>query len=108
MASWDVAEITVEAHYIGNDPDTLTLPCKLVLEVPGVYEHKVAADGTVMRSEAEPPSLLAKGIDLRVLDAIGWEPNLLSFKDSRTGERREFQIVRRYTQEPSAAKFALR
>jgi hypothetical protein len=107
MATWNVEEVTLEAHYIGHAPDKLTLPCKSVSEIPGKYFDDTAADGAVQTSEIEQPSLLAKGIDLNILDAITWEPNRINFRDLRTGEVKEFRIQRRHIREPNTAKFAM-
>jgi hypothetical protein len=107
MATWNVEEVTLEAHYIGRAPDKLTLPCKSVSEIPGKYFDDTAADGAVMTSEIEQPFLLAKDVDLKLLDAITWEPNRINFKDLRTGEAKEFPIKRRYIREPNTAKFAI-
>jgi hypothetical protein len=60
-----------------------------------------------MTSEIDPPSLLVKGVDLKLIDAITWEPNRIKFKDLRTGEAKEFAIQRRHIREPNTAKFAI-
>ncbi len=105
--TWDVSEITLEAHYFNHAPDTLTIACQSVCKVPGKYEDDIAADGGVQRSEIEPPCLLVKGVDLKSLDAIKWEPNSLFFKDVATGELKEFPVLRWGCRELKAAKFAI-
>ena len=107
MTTWKVEEVTLEAHYVGRAPDKLTLPCKSISEIPGTYSDDVAADGAVMTNVIEKPSLMARGVDLMILDAITWEPNRISFHDLHTGETKEFPIQRRYIREPNTAKFAI-
>src|ERR1700677_2332201 len=106
MTAWNVAEISLRADYINSDSNTLTLVCQSISEVAGDYVNKLGADESVMRSEIEPPSLVAKGIDLKILDALTWTPNHISFKDARAGEQRDF-LIRGYSREGSAAKFPL-
>jgi hypothetical protein len=105
MSRWTVTEIKLEAHYIGHDPDRLTVPCQSISLREARYTKTVAADGGVQRSEVEPESLLASGIDLKALQTITWKPNLLLFKDSVTGEQKEFPITFVDTCETDIAKF---
>jgi hypothetical protein len=106
MTTWNVAEITLDARYFRNDPDNLTLACKSVSEVLGKYIEEKGADESVMSSELKPPSLLARGVDLNILDRLAWVPNHITFRDVRTGEQRDFRI-RSYSRDGDAAKFAL-
>jgi hypothetical protein len=106
--TWDVAEITLEAHYLNAASDALTLACQSLSEVPAeYYPDNVASDGAVMRSLKEPPSLLVRGINPQGLEALNWEPTDVSFKDSRTGKAESFRIERRYSPEPGTLRLGL-
>ena len=106
--TWDVAEITLKAHYLKHEADTVTIACRSVSEVAGEYIDDVAADGGVMRSEIEPPTLMVRGIDPRAFEAIVWKPTHLLFEDPKTREQKEFSVRPWHTAEPNAAKFAIR
>lgn len=109
--TWDVTEITLEAHYLNAASDTLTLACQSISELPAeYYPDNIGADGTVMRSLKERRSLLVRGIspqDFEALDALKRAPTELSFKDLRTGKLENFRIERVYVREPGTARFAV-
>src|SRR5712692_5913038 len=107
MKTWDVQEIILEARYINHDTDRLTLPCNSVVEIPAQYVEDRGADGAVMRSEIDPMSLLVRGIDLKRLEAITWEPNRLLFRALSTGESKEFECLG-YSREGVAIRFLVR
>jgi hypothetical protein len=107
METWDVQEIILEARYINHDTESLTLPCNSVEEIPARYVESKGADGTIMRSEIDPLSLLVRGIDLRSLGAITWEPNRILFRALRTGESKEFECLG-YSREGDAVRFLVR
>jgi hypothetical protein len=103
-----VTETTLEARYLNAPPETLTLACQSISELPAeYYPDNVAADGVVMRSLKERPSLLVRGINPQALQALNWEPTDVSFKDSRTGKLESFRIERRYSPEPGTLRLAL-
>ena len=105
--TWTVPEVTLEAHYMSNHaPDVLTLFCQSVSSMPGRYAESKGADGSIMRSELESPSLLLNGTDLKLLNATTWQPNCLRFKDTGTGQWQEFG-VQRDIRDVGIAKFSL-
>ena len=101
----EVTEITLEAFYINHDPDRQTFECEAVSKLPGKYVDDTSADGTIMRSEIEPPALVVAGIDIGAVKALGWSPTRLVFKDAKTGEPREFSGQVRDTPEEDTLKF---
>lgn len=103
----DVREITLEAFYLNHDPDRQTFACRSVTEMPGNYVDDTSADGSVMRSELEPPFLMVRGVDVKAVGALGWKPTDLRFKDAETGEEKVFSGHLRDTLEPDALKFAI-
>ena len=103
----DVTEITFEADYFNHDSDRRRFPCRSVSELPGKYIDDTSADGSIMRSEIEPPAVVVKGIDAKAVEAMGWKPTRLLFKDARTGELKEFSGQLRDTPEPNTVKFAI-
>lgn len=103
----DVGEVTLEAFYVNHDPHKHTFACQSVSELPGKYIDDTSADGRVMRSEIEPPSVVIKGIDVKAVESLGWQPTRLLFQDARTGESKEFSGQLRDSLEPNTLKFAI-
>jgi hypothetical protein len=103
----DVSEITLEAFYLNHDPDRQTFACRSVSEMPGKYVDDTSADGSVMRSELEPPFLMVRGVDVKAVEAVEWKPTDLRFKDAKTGEEKVFSCHLRATLEPDTLKFAI-
>ena len=103
----DVTEITLEAHYINRDSQRLTFPCRSVSELPGKYDDDTSADGSVMRSTIEHPAVVVKGIDAKAVEALGWNPTRLLFKDAKTGKSKEFSGEIAAVLEPDILKFAI-
>jgi hypothetical protein len=101
----DVSEITLEAFYFNHDPDIQTFACQSVSEMPGKYVDDTSADGSVMRSELEPPLLMVRGIDVKAVESLEWKPTGLRFKDAKTGEEKVFSGQLRDTVEPDTLKF---
>lgn len=106
--TWDVTEITLEAHYVNHAPDRQSFQCKAVAELPGKYVDDTSADGAIMRSEIESPALMVTGIDLRGVKALAWSATRLVLKDSKTKESRAFAGWVCDTREPKTLKFAIR
>lgn len=104
----NVTEFTLEAFYFNHAPDRQTFACQSVSETPGRYVYDTSADGTIMRSEIEPPAVLVKGVDLKTIESLGWKPTHLRFKDGKTGEEKVFPGQLRDTLEPDTLKFAIR
>lgn len=103
----DVSEITLEAFYLNHDPDRQSFACQSVSEMQGKYVDDTSADGSVMRSELEPPLLVVRGIDVKAVEALRWKPTGLRFKDAKTGEEKVFSGQLRDTVEPDTLKFAI-
>ena len=103
----DVTEITLEADYFNHDSDRRSFSCQSVADLLGKYVDDTSADGTVMRSEIEPPALMVTGVDVRAVKALGWNPTRVLFKDAKTGESIEFSGQVRDTPEPNTLKFAI-
>jgi hypothetical protein len=105
---WDSKQITLEAHYIKGQADTVTLPCKGVIEIPEkYYPDQVGADGSVMRSIKERRSLLVNGVDSKTLDALGWSPTDALFEDAATGKTERFQVERADSEETGAIRLEI-
>jgi hypothetical protein len=103
---WDTTEILLERRYVGADPDTATLACRSVSELPEeYYTDVIGADGSVMRSVKARRSLLVRGITARSLGAVRFEPTDLSFKDSRTGKLETFRVEWQNVLESGTARF---
>ena len=103
----DVNEVTLEAFYFNHDPDSQAFACWSISEVPAKYVDDTGADGSVMRSELEPPLLMVRGIDVKAVEALRWKPTGLRFKDAKTGEEKVFSGQLRDTVEPDTLKFAI-
>ena len=103
----DVSEIVLEAIYLNHDPDRRTFPCQSISELPGKYIDDTSADGKVMRSEIASPVVVVAGIDVKAVEALGWKPTRLLFKDARTGKSKEFSGQLLGTLEPDILKFAI-
>jgi pyrimidine deaminase RibD-like protein len=103
----DVSEITLEAFYLNHDPDKQSFACQSVSETQGKYVDDTSADGSVMRSELEPPLLVVRGIDVKAVEALGWKPTGLRFKDAQTGVEKVFSGQLRDTVEPDTLKFGI-
>ena len=103
----EVSEVTLEAFYFNHDPDRRTFACRSVSEMPAKYVDDTGADGSVMRSELEPPLLMVSGIDVTAVEALGWKPTGLQFKDAKTGEEKVFSGQLCGTVESDTLKFAI-
>ena len=103
----NVTEITLEADYLNHDSDRRSFPCQSVAELPGKYIDDTSADGSIMRSEIVPPTVVVRGIDVKAVEGMGWKPTRLLFKDARTGESKEFSGQVRDTAEPNTLTFAI-
>ena len=103
----DVSEVTLEAFYFNHDPDRRTFACRSVSEMPAKYVDDTGADGSVMRTELEPPLLMIAGIDVKAVEALGWKPTSLRFTDAKTGQEKVFSGQLRDTVEPDTLKFAI-
>ena len=103
----DVSEVTLEAFYLNHDPDRQTFACRSVSEMPAIYVDNTGADGSVMWSELEPPLLMVRGVDVKAVEALGWKPTGLRFKDAQTGVEKVFSGQLRDTVEPDTLKFAI-
>jgi hypothetical protein len=64
-------------------------------------------DGSEMRSEKVPLSLMARGVDLKALQGLQWQPTDISFTDSETGEHKQFALYSYTCEDPDGAKFLL-
>jgi TIR domain len=102
----DVSEVTLEAFYFNHDPDRQTFRCRSVSEMPAKYVDDTGADGSVMRSELEPPLLIVRGIDVKAVEELRWKPTGLRFKDVKTGDEKLFPGQLHDTVEPDTLKFA--
>jgi hypothetical protein len=103
----DHLEITLESHYFNAPSKTLKLECQSVSEVAGKYKDDISADGTVMRSEIEPPAVLVRGIDAEKLSALTWKANRLLFKDPTTGAPRDLPVYSLETKGAGTVKFSI-
>jgi len=103
----DVKEITLEALYINHDPDRQAFTCQSVSVIPGRYVDDTSADGNVMRSEIESPTVVVRGVDAKAVKALRWSPTHLRFKDAKTGEEKLFSGQLRDMVEPDTMKFAI-
>jgi hypothetical protein len=103
----DVREITLEAFYINHDPDRQAFTCQSVSVIPGRYVADSSADGNVMRSEIEPPTVVVRGVDAKAVEALRWSPTHLRFIDAKTGEENLFSGQLRDMLEPDTMKFAI-
>jgi pyrimidine deaminase RibD-like protein len=103
----EVEEITLKALYMNADTDSHTFKCSSVTELPPEYVHNKAADGAIMRSIIEPPTVLIRGIDADSVHALAWAPNRLEFHDAKSGEAKEYIGGLRDSTEPNTVKFAI-
>jgi hypothetical protein len=64
MSHQDDSTIRLEARSVasGDEPPALTLRCGLVTHRDAVFKETEGADGTVMRSVVEQPSLMVSGL----------------------------------------------
>jgi pyrimidine deaminase RibD-like protein len=104
----EISEITLEADYVNRESDSCTFACRSVSLASGKYVDDTSADGSIMRSEIEPPALIVAGVDMKGVRAMEWTPTRLVFKDARTGEPKEFYGELRDTADANILKFAIR
>lgn len=106
MPNWNSTKIHLEAVYFNGKSDRLTMQCRSLSLRPAVYgPDNIAADGTIMRSLIDRPSLLARGVERDKLGTIAW--TRLLFKDPVTGAHEEFDIQVMDTLEPDTARFEI-
>jgi pyrimidine deaminase RibD-like protein len=106
--SWsEVKEVTLKALYIFADPDSQTFKCSSLLELPPEYVDDKAADGGIMRSIIEHPTILIRGIDASTVEALAWKPNRLEFRDAKSGEVKEYVGELHASTEPNTVKFVI-
>jgi hypothetical protein len=92
---WSTSEIVLEALYLNRSPETMTLACTGVMEVPATfYPDEHAADGGLMRSVKRHRALLVEGITPQVLDSLSFELTDTHFVDATTNETRDFRVSR--------------
>jgi len=101
-----VKEVTLKALYFNADANSQTFKCSSVVELPAEYIDDKAADGGIMRSIIERPSILIKGIDASAVEALAWKPNRLEFKDAKTGDVKQYVGELHASTEPNTVKFA--
>jgi pyrimidine deaminase RibD-like protein len=107
VSALEVKEITLKALYMNAETDSDTFKCSSVVELPPEFVDDKAADGAIMRSIIEPPTILITGIDVNSVEALAWKPNRLEFKDARSGEVKEYIGELRASTEPNTVKFAI-
>lgn len=104
---WSSHQVTIEARYFNAQPESLTVACSGVVQLPAVYyEYRVRAGADVMRSEKEPRSLLVEGVDPAALNELSWQPTDLVFVVSGTNETKSFLIER--TEDRRIVKFHIK
>jgi pyrimidine deaminase RibD-like protein len=105
-SAWtNVDEVTLRARYVGGKVESQTFTCSSILAVPPKYVHDKAADGTIMRSMIDPPTLLIRGINVEAVEALAWTPTQLEFRDATTGEVVERPGELRTSIEPDTVAF---
>jgi hypothetical protein len=106
MPNWNHTNFQLEADYFNGKSDRLTMQCRSLSLLPAVYgPDNVAADGAIMRSLIDRPSLLARGLERNKLGTIAW--TRLLFKDPVTGAHKEFDIRVMDTLQPGTARFEI-
>jgi len=107
LPALEVKEITLKALYMNAETDSETFKCSSVVELPPDFVDDKAADGAIMRSIIEPPTILITGIDANSVEALAWKPNRVEFEDARSGEVKEYIGELRVSTEPNTVKFAI-
>lgn len=108
VSAFEAKEITLKALYINAESDVQAFRCSSVVRLPPEYVDDKAADGAIMRSIIEPPTILIAGIDADSVEALTWRPNRLEFTDAISGEAKEYIGDLRASTEPNTVKFAIR
>ncbi len=85
MPLYQSDSILLEAHYFGDDAETLRLPCGSVSVIAG--------------------AIVVDGIELRQLQSLRWTPDFLSF--DAQGTRHRYPVSRPALVGPGQARFAL-
>lgn len=82
FARWDARYVVLRAPYIGYKlSDEFRLSCTGVIALPARYfDDQIGADGTILRSVKEPPSLIVEGSDSN--PALTWTPTEIEFFDN--------------------------
>ncbi|MBZ5524742.1 MAG: hypothetical protein LAP21_21090 [Acidobacteriia bacterium] len=107
FARWPTNQVTVEARYFNAPTETLTLTCSAVIQLPAAYyQYCIRADMDITRKQKESRTLLVDGNDLRVINAIAWEPTDLSFVINGTNETKTFLVER--TEDLKIVKFRIK
>ena len=101
---WDAEQFTLEARYINAETESVTLPCKGIVEMPPEYYPD---NGSGMRSLKERRSLFVEGVNAKALDDLKWTPTDASFMDVKTGKTEQFLVERIETQDTTALRLGI-
>ncbi|RZT42404.1 hypothetical protein [Cupriavidus agavae] len=85
MPAYQAAAILLEAHYFGDDAETLHLPCDSVTVQGG--------------------AILVEGVEIRFLRGLRWTPDYLSFQSG--GDHYRYPVGRPAVVGPQAARFGM-
>jgi len=91
MYNPNIREITLEAHHFGAEQRTLKIHCNGITRHDAKYKDDRAADGAIMRSTVAYPSIVAKCLDTKELEALQWTPTDISYLDEN-GDHQEFRM----------------